>query len=304
MNSNYLKIFIAVYEGGSIGEASTSLIQSKTNVRTSIIKLEEELKVKLFKRSSKGMIPTTECRKMYSIMKYLQFNIEELERYYSLSKAQSGLRVASNYIEQIAYYFSMIVEEYGDDKSIYTYLTTNSDEVLEMVIKDKSDIGIFCFGEDVKENVKNTCNTYDLYYKTLTITEPAIYVRKDHPLANKDYIIPSDLIGYKRVGLNDAERKIISYVDSMKKRDIDSKADIIVNSVRNIVKLLERTNCYYISIKAIRDKPYMESLKPISIMGLSHKMYVAWCCRKGYLLNVEGTKFLNLVEDYFKGEIE
>lgn len=302
MNDNLVNSFISTYEEGTIAGAAGQSGQSKTNIRNHLALLEEELGVCLFRRTHAGMDPTEDGHKIYHIMKYLQFNLNELERFYNLNKESSGLRVATNYIELLAKCFSDTAEKYGDDKSIYTYKTANSDDVLDLLIRDKCDIGVLCFTEDIKEVFIKTCEDHKIYYNNLHIAKPAIYVRKDHPLTQKDSISPVDLQPYKRIGLKDSERKIISYVPSMKKKSIQPNADISVSSVRHIMRFLKKSDYYYISLDPLKTMGFANDIKVIPIKEHVANMYIVWCCKKCYPLNKAGSYFINLVEAFFKGD--
>lgn len=235
MNDNMVKAFISIYECGSIGEAAKKLNQSKTNVRQNLLNLEKHLGIDLFIRTRVGMSPNNDAKKMYDIMKYLQFNINELEHFYNINKEAAGLRIVTNYIEHVAYCFSKTVEDLGNDKSTYSYRSATSDDVVDMIIKDKCDIGIFCFDSELKPVVEKLCVANNLYYKTLIISPPAIYVRENHPFANKEPLVPTDLFGYGRIALNVSDRKVINYVPSMVRGSMAPKPEIAVDAVSSVV---------------------------------------------------------------------
>jgi len=58
MDSRRLHYFLAVYEQGSLGRAAAALNLTQPALSKSIHQLESELKVKLFDRTPKGLVPT------------------------------------------------------------------------------------------------------------------------------------------------------------------------------------------------------------------------------------------------------
>lgn len=58
MDSRRLHYFLAVYEHGSLGRAAAALNLTQPALSKSISQLETELKVKLFDRTPKGLVPT------------------------------------------------------------------------------------------------------------------------------------------------------------------------------------------------------------------------------------------------------
>lgn len=85
MDSRNLQIFLAVIDTGSAGRAAQRLAISQPAVTQAIAKLEEKLKVKLFDRSPRGMVPTrygdvlaTRARSIVTEARYIVDEIDAL----------------------------------------------------------------------------------------------------------------------------------------------------------------------------------------------------------------------------------
>ncbi|ANJ15460.1 LysR family transcriptional regulator [Lactiplantibacillus plantarum] len=65
MDTRDLSIFSAAYESSSFSQAANQLYMSPQGVSKSITKLENELGVKLFKRTTKGIAPTKPAHRLY-----------------------------------------------------------------------------------------------------------------------------------------------------------------------------------------------------------------------------------------------
>lgn len=293
MNDSMVKTFIAIYEEGSIGKASSIIGKTKPNIRKTLNNLESELNLSLFSRFNSGMEPTSEGNKFYETVKYLTYSIGELEKYYEKSKSGLELSLATNYMDYIMEYFSKTIKEKGIDNTKYRYVSTHSDEILRMLLEDRCGIGIFSFTSKNKGLVKRISEENNIKYKVLYTTTPCVYVRDNHPLKSLEVVNVSDLEKFNRIGLSDEENQMLSY-------KIDKKADITVDSIRNIISFIKDSDYYYIGIES----PYgscMDSLTSIPLDSYDEEIYVVLSYKQNYLNSGESKYFLELLRDFFKG---
>lgn len=293
MNDSMIKTFIAIYEQGSIGKAALVIGKTKPNIRKTLNNLEEELNLSLFNRCSSGVDPTSEGNKFYETVKYLTYSIGELEKYYEATKGGLELSLATNYMDYIMDNFCKTIREKGMDTIKYRYVSTHSDEILRMILEDRCGIGIFSFTSRNRGLVKRISEENNMEYKVLYTAKPCVYVRENHPLSELKKVHVSDLETFNRIGLSDEESQILSY-------KIDTKADIIVDSIRNIICFIEDSDYYYIGIES----PYgscIDRLKALPIENDGEELYVVLSYKKNYLNSQESKYFLELLKDFFKG---
>ena len=94
---NALKIFVAVFENGSIDLASKKMFITQPAVSIAIKKLEERLGGKLFVRLPKGTKPTEEGIRFYAYCKNALKQIENGIRGFSFEQASKGtLRIGAS----------------------------------------------------------------------------------------------------------------------------------------------------------------------------------------------------------------
>lgn len=162
-----------------------------------------------------------------------------------------------------------------------------------MLLEDRCGIGIFSFTSKNKGLVKRISEENNLQYKILYTTKPCIYVRDNHPFEKLKVLNVSDLEKFNRIGLSDEENQMLSY-------KVDRKADIIVDSIRNIISFIKDTDYYYIGVES----PYgscMDGLKSIPLECDDEEIAVVISYKKNYLNSQESKYFLELLKDFFKG---
>ena len=86
MNIAHLKYAVEVEKTASITKAAENLFMGQPNLSRGIKELEETLGVKIFKRTSKGIVPTPQGEEFLGYAKSILAQIEEMESLYKPEK--------------------------------------------------------------------------------------------------------------------------------------------------------------------------------------------------------------------------
>ncbi len=89
MDLRQLRNVLAIFEKGSIGKAAEALHISQPALTKSLHRLEDELQVKLFERTSRGMTPTAYGECLYSHAQTVNIGIQNIRT--NLQSLRSGL---------------------------------------------------------------------------------------------------------------------------------------------------------------------------------------------------------------------
>ena len=94
MQIQQLTYFVAIAEQGSINKAAEKLFVTQPNLSKAISNLENELKVRIFNRTNKGVALTDEGKKLYQ---YARTIINQMELIQGLSEKEHApvLSIAS-----------------------------------------------------------------------------------------------------------------------------------------------------------------------------------------------------------------
>lgn len=85
MQIQQLTYFVAIAEQGSINRAAEKLFVTHPNLSKAISNLENELKVRIFNRTNKGVALTDEGKKLYQ---YVRTIINQMELIQGLSEKE------------------------------------------------------------------------------------------------------------------------------------------------------------------------------------------------------------------------
>lgn len=237
MNIQNLNCFIAAATYGSFTTAAKKLYLSQPSLSKNIESLENELGVKLFVRNNKGVTLTDDGIELLDQASKIVNDINDISNYFKQRKEKTKILKVS--IQPIAPLIDLIANYTLNHQVIFNVNQINRNQVIDDVINSKSKIGFIMtcnmdplrFNDIFKEN--------HLDYIDIATAHPYVFINKNHPLANKEFIIYDDLLPYSRILYN---------LDNYTKNTIIEKTEckLVTNSVDLVKKYLKTTNDYLI----------------------------------------------------------
>ncbi|MFI3237204.1 MAG: LysR family transcriptional regulator [Lachnospiraceae bacterium] len=241
MNLDNLKVFHTVANLGKLSLASKSLFVTQSAISQSIKNLEEQVGVRLFDRTSKGVILTKEGALLY---KYVDAGMKQLETGMSMMEAQKNLNIGEISIGAsdtvCTHYLLSLLDSYRElypDIKIHIYNMTSA-QVIDLLDTGKIEIGFVnmpiklnydvsshhvmvlhdCFvcNKDIDIDITNEYNIKDLLdYPLITLEEGTNMRCLLENLGERIHIpiSPSYEVGSSDLLLRFAEKKFgIAYV--------------------------------------------------------------------------------------------
>ena len=187
MHNDSLVVFAKVVELKSFSATSRAFYMSPVAIRKHIDKLEKELGVSLFKRSSKGVILTEKGEILYAAVKKMQ-NIYDECLLKLKADRKNKIRVG------LSRHFLL-----GNTDIVFKWLFDNNNYQVDIVEIDES----YCFVEDNLDKlgkqvdilIGSSVEELDKHYQQTIITsiKPGLLVPKTHMLANNKIITIKDI---------------------------------------------------------------------------------------------------------------
>lgn len=198
-----LKYVVAISTSASMREASGKLFVSQPALSASIRELEEELGIRIFERTNKGILMTEKGNEFlgyakqavsqYELVENKYLNAEEGKEYYSISM--------QHYVFAI-HAFVEAIRKRNADKFSYLIKETRTDEVITNVRDYKSEIGVLSYSESNKNVMNKLFREYDLDFHPLMVCDTYAYLSKKHPLAEKKELSVEELREYPCVSFD------------------------------------------------------------------------------------------------------
>lgn len=190
-----LKYALEVARIGSIKKAAESLQVNQPYLSRVVHSLEDEIGVKIFERTSKGVEATRKGQIFLDKSRQVIGELDELENLFSRSPATIRFQVAlprASYIAQ-AYIDLLAHIDFATSALDFNYLETNSDEVIKLIIESQFDIGVIRYSALQEQRYNNILIDKNLKHQKLCSFEAQVLMSKHHPLAQKKELLVEDL---------------------------------------------------------------------------------------------------------------
>lgn len=201
MTITQLKYVVAISTSSSMREASGKLFVSQPALSATIRDLEEEIGIRIFDRTNKGIKVTEEGNEFISYAKQAVSQYELVEHKYLAAESGKDYYTISlqHYVFAIHAFVNSIEKRLASKKTIgFSYLIneTRTDEVLENVRDYKSEIGVLAYSESNKNIMNKLIREYELDFHPLMVCDTYAYLSKAHPLADRTELSVEDLQEY------------------------------------------------------------------------------------------------------------
>ena len=205
MNTQYFRYALEVEKTGSITQAASNLFMSQPTLSKAIKDMEETVGFPVFKRTSKGVVPTHRGLEFLAHARKIAVQVQTMER--ALQREDSTHQLFSLAIPRVSY-IAQAISEYvrtfdGNTDMEIDVLETNSMGVIDAVADGHFVLGIIrCHEEDREYFLKNLAER-DLNYESVWRSDYVALMRLDHPLAQSGSLSAEDFLPYVEVAFGD-----------------------------------------------------------------------------------------------------
>ena len=194
------KYAITVAEKGSITEASKDLYISQPSLSGAIKEVEKEAKLTIFNRCRAGVALTTEGMEFWGYARQVVQQMELLEsRYIDNRPEKLRFCVSTQHYTFAANAFVELVQHFGQERYEFILNETQTHQIIEDVRNRFSDLGILFLSQSNENVLRKSFEEYGLDFHELFTAMPHVFLRKEHPLANRGKITLKDLKPYPRL---------------------------------------------------------------------------------------------------------
>lgn len=205
MNVSHLKYAVEVERTGSITQAAERLFMSQPNLSKAIKELESTLGMPIFKRTSKGILPTRKGGEFLCYAKNIIAQIDEMEAIYrpeSQNKQRFSISVPR--ASYIAHAFTCFVNTLDMDKEIeINFNETNSMAAINNIIEEDYNLGIIRYQITHKGYFHSLLDDKGFDRESVLKYQYVVLMSKHHPLAAKETFGYHDLNNYMEIAHGD-----------------------------------------------------------------------------------------------------
>ncbi len=220
MNTTQMKYALEIAQTGSITAAAQNLFLSQPNLSKAMKELEEEIGIKIFIRSTKGVKPTREGAEFLANARVIYEQIINFDAMYTSDKSnKTNLTFCGPRATYISLAFTDFLNTLHDRKHISVNIRElGTKSTIEHVAGGEAHIGVVRY-IDVSENYMMTIlRERGLECEPLLEFEPVLVMSEKHPLASKEEIFESELDEYIELVHGDMEEQTSSGKQLLRKR--------------------------------------------------------------------------------------
>lgn len=205
MNTQYFRYALEVEKTGSITQAANNLFMSQPTLSKAIKDMEETVGFPIFRRSSKGVVPTHRGTEFLAHARKIAAEVQKMEQ--ALRRQDSTHQLFSLAIPRASYIAQATAEfmpTFNQCENMeIDILEDSSMHVLDGVADGLFVLGIIrCHVEDRDYFIKSI-GEKDLQYETIWSGSYVALMHQDHPLAQQESLTCADFLPYIELAYGD-----------------------------------------------------------------------------------------------------
>ncbi len=297
MTLTQLQYAITIAGVGSMNEAARALFLSQPSLSSAMKELEEEIGVRLFLRTNRGIALTPEGEEFIGYARQVveQYSLME-SRYIKKEKIKKKFSVSMQHYTFAVKAFIEMVKQFGMDEYEFAVYETKTYEVIENVKDFKSELGILYLNAFNEKVLKKIFSEYNLEFHEILKCGIYVYMWKGHPLAKRKEVTLDELDEYPCLSFEQGKNNSFYFAEEVLSA-YEYKRLIKANDRATLLNLMVGMNgytmCSGILCEELNGSDYVAvKLKSEEIMSIGYLM------RKGVAISPLGQKYLEELAKY------
>ena len=189
MTLQQLKYAVAVAESKTISGAAEKVFISQPSLTLAIHQLEDEMHVKIFSRTNKGIEITREGEVFLGYARQVLEQADLLEETYAGKARQAPVfSVSCQHYSFAVNAMVDVIRKFGGDRYNYTLRETQTFEIIDDVLRLKSEIGILYLSSRNEEVIGKLLKKNELVFTELFTAKPHVFISDKNPLCKKNSV--------------------------------------------------------------------------------------------------------------------
>ncbi len=291
MTLQQLKYADRVAATGSISEAARQVFVTQPTLTEAIRALEEELRVAIFTRSSRGVSVTREGEEFLASARQILDDAARIqEKYTGKAVRRPQFAVSCQHYAFAVEAFMDVVRSCEADRYDFTLRETVTSEIIDDVARHRSEIGILYLSRRNERAITKILHREELSFEELFVAKPHVFLGKRHPLAKKKVLRPHELDDYPYLTYEQGQENALYFAEEVMPA-IDRKKNIRVRDRATMTKLLLGLDGYTVSSGA-SSKMYSSDIVAIPLK-IEDFLRVGIIRRQGIDLSQPGKTFID-----------
>ena len=298
MELRQLEYFVICANEGSLTRAAEKLYTTQPHVSMVIKSLEEELKIKLFERKSKGVMLTEDGKRIYRYAGNILKN-KELILEASREKEEKWLKIASNPSSHMAALATTFCRLYEKQNIQLQYKECGIERMLELLSEEQYDMGFIFVPENSMSALRQMAERRNLEFISLRKTDLVLHVGPDHPFYTRTSISPKELERLSYIQMEDDFFNVEELLQQRYKNNSEGRElhrVIRTNSDHMMIQMLEEGDICNIGSYWLKNMYKEHNFGCITIDGYQGKISFGYLKHRGKPLKDNAMRFMEMLE--------
>ncbi|MCI2056016.1 MAG: LysR family transcriptional regulator [Oscillibacter sp.] len=248
MTFQQLVYVVEISKCGSINKAAHKLFLSQSGISTAVKELEEELGIRFFERSNRGVEFTPEGKEFLSYAVSLLQQKQRIETLYGESRGTSApirFCVSTQRYPFTEAAFLRFLAQNQENRYRYTIKETGMDMVIDDVYDHRADVGVIFLTELTEKIIRRLMDAREIEFHELASVSPCVYLRRGHPLSLRKSLTEGELTGYPYVSFEHDQGVAVDFSEEYQMLSFQKPAQCInVNNRATAMNVLAATNAF------------------------------------------------------------
>ena len=307
MTFQQLTYVVEISKCGSINKAAHKLFLSQSGISTAVRELEEELGIRFFVRSNRGVEFTPEGKEFLSYAVTLLEQKQRIESLYVESRnaaAPVRFSVSTQRYPFTEDAFLRMLQDTEDNRFRYAIKETGMDAVIDDVYDHRADIGVIFLTELTEKIIRRLLDSRELEFHEIAAVSPCVYVGRGHPLAAMDAVSESDLAGYPYVSFEHDQGVATDFSEEYQMVSLKKPAkSISVNNRTTMMNVLARTDAFTTGSGLLVESLASDAVVTIPLAGKTC-IRLGWVRSKYSKPSPQVERFVRLLEQSVEDSIQ
>lgn len=297
MTLQQLKYVITVAETGTITEAANKLYISQPSLTNAIHELEKEMNIVIFNRTNKGISLSREGNDFLGYARQVLEQAAILEDKYKRNHGgKKQFCVSTQHYSFAVNAFVDLVKEYGQDEYDFSLRETQTYEIIEDVVRMKSELGILFMNDFNEKVIGKLLKSHDLEFHLLFTAKPHVFISREHPLARQSVITNRELEQYPYLSFEQGEHNSFYFSEEIFSES-ERKKNIRVRDRATLFNLLIGLNGYTVCSGVIDEKLNGKDIIAVPLAD-EDDMHIGYITHRKRILSRLGDSYLKALQAY------
>lgn len=299
MTFQQLTYVVEISRCGSINRAAHKLFLSQSGISTAVRELEDELGIRFFDRSNRGVEFTPEGKEFLSYAISLLAQKQRIENLYQENQgaaAPTRFCVATQRYAFTEAAFLHFLRETEVRCYQFTIKETGMDTVIDDVYEHQADVGVIFLTELTEKIIRRLMDSREIEFHELAAVPPCVYMRRGHPLSGRSSLREEDLGGYPYLSFEHNQGVAADFSEEYQMLSFKKPARCInVNNRATVMNVLAETDAFTTGSGLL--VPELSDPRIITVPLEGQKpIRLGWIRTRYGKLSPEGEQFIGLLE--------